>query len=392
MKMNRSVAYGLAVSYAGMMCLAIAINLLPVLLTTLGADLGGEKGLTLEQLGRLASITFAGLVTGVLLTGPLADRWGVRSFTILGNVSIALGLALFGLAPGYAALCLAAFVMGLGAGILDTVLSPIVCALQPDRRTTAMNWLHSFYSTGAVLTVLAGSLALRLEFGWRVLALGLTIMPVLVAVAFAFMRMPKLVADGADRLRLRRLVFRPYFQVALAAIFLGGATEAGIVQWLPTYSEKALGYSKWTSGMALLFFSLAMAVGRIAVGIAGRRLDPFRLLAGCCAGSAALLAVGCFAPWPAVALGACMAAGVAVSCLWPSTLGVAADYFPLGGAAMFGLLAACGNVGGVFMPWMVGVAADRTSMRWGLAAAGLCPLVMTFLVLWMGRASRGRPS
>jgi fucose permease len=381
-----SVAYGLVVNYAGMMCLAIAINLLPVFFTTLSADLGGEGGLTLEQLGRLAGITFAGLVAGILLTGPLADRLGARPFTILGNALIALGLAALGLAPGYVTVCLAAFVMGLGAGILDMVLSPIVCALQPERRTAAMNWLHSFYCTGAVLTVLAGSLALRLGIGWRSLSLSLTLMPALVALAFAFMRMPNLVAEGGQRLRLRELIFRPYFRVALAAIFLGGATEAGLAQWLPAYAEKTLDYSKWTGGMALLFFSLAMAIGRIAAGMAGGRLNPFALLLGCCGGSAALFAVACFAPWPGVALGACMAVGLAGSCLWPSTLGVAADHFPRGGASMFGMLAACGNFGGAFMPWMVGLTAAWTSMRWGLATTALCPLLMVFLLLWMRRA------
>ena len=38
----------------------------------------------------------------------------------------------------------AAALMGCGAGILDMVLSPIVSALEPERRTWAMNWLHSF--------------------------------------------------------------------------------------------------------------------------------------------------------------------------------------------------------------------------------------------------------
>ena len=386
-EMKRSAAYGLAVNYAGMMCLAIAINLLPVFLTTLSVDLGGPDGLTHEQLGRLAGITFAGLVAGILVSGPLADRLGAKPFTVAGNVLIALGLALLGVAPGYATVCLAAFVMGIGAGILDMVLSPIVCAYRPEHRTAAMNWLHSFYCTGAVVTVLIGSLALRRGLGWRGLSLGLTLMPAGVAVAFVFMRMPALGAEGGQRTRLRHLMRKPYFLVSLAAIFLGGATEAGLAQWLPAYAEDSLGYTKWASGMSLLFFSLAMAVGRIAVGMAGHRVNPFTVLLGCCWGSAGLFVVGCFAPWPAVALAGCMAVGVTGSCLWPSTLGVAADQFPRGGVSMFAMLAAVGNFGGVFMPWMVGVAADWTSMRWGLSTAMLCPLIMAFLLQWMRKAA-----
>jgi fucose permease len=378
---NRSITYGLGVAYAGMMCLAIALNLLPVFMTTLSLDLGGAGGLTNEQLGRLAAVTFIGLVAAILFTGPLADRFGPKPFTIIGNVLIALGLLLMGLAPGYATLCIAMCIMGVGAGILDMVLSPIVSALQPHHRTAAMNWLHSFYCTGAAVTVLAGASALRFGLGWRPLCLWLTLLPVLVAVAFMFMHMPSLVAEGGERTRLRHLLRRPYFLLALVAIFLGGATEVGLAQWLPAYAEKSLGYSKWTSGMSLLVFSVAMAIGRIGVGLVGNRVNPLTLLLACCWSSVVLFIVGCFAPWPGVALAACMAVGVTGSCLWPSTLGVAADRFPSGGASMFGMLAAFGNFGCVFMPWVVGLAADWTDMRWGLSTATLCPLIMGLILL-----------
>ena len=388
--MNRSVALGLGVAYAGMMCLAIAINLLPVFMTTLSCDLGGAGGLTHEQLGRLAAVTFIGLVAAILFTGPLADRFGPKPFTIIGNGLIAFGLLLMGLAPGYTTLCVAMCVMGVGAGILDMVLSPIVSALQPHRRTAAMNWLHSFYCTGAAVTVLAGASALRFGLGWRPLCLWMTMMPLLVAVAFGFMHMPPLVAEGGERTRLRYLVRKPYFLLALVVIFLGGATEVGLAQWLPAYAEKSLGFSKWTSGMALLIFSVAMAIGRIGVGIAGNRVNPYALLLTCCWSSVVLFLVGCFAPWPIVALTACVVVGLTGSCLWPSTLGVAADQFPSGGASMFGMLAAFGNFGCIFMPWVVGLAADLTNMRWGLSTATLCPLIMALLLLKLRRGDIGQ--
>ncbi len=381
--MIHSIRYGLAVNYAGMMCLAIAINLLPVFLTTLSHEFGGVQGLTNEQLGRLAGITFVGLVGGILLTGPLADRWGPKPFAIGGNGLIVLGLLGLGLAPDYMGVCVAVFIMGAGAGILDMVLSPIVCALQPHRRTSAMNWLHSFYCTGAVITVLFSSLTLKLGLEWRTLSLGLVLLPALVMGAFAFMKMPDLVTAGTERMRLRELIKIRFFHVALLAIFLGGAAEVGLAQWLPAYAETTLGFSKWTSGLSLLFFSLAMAVGRISAGIIGNRVNPYSILLLCCGGSV-LLFLGCsFAPWPGLALTACMLVGITGSCLWPSTLGVAADHFPHGGASMFGFLAAFGNLGCVFMPWLIGVIADHSSLRWGLASATLCPLLMVFLLLWM---------
>lgn len=91
----------------------------------------------------------------------------------------------------------AVFVMGLGAGILDMVLSPIVAALQPDSRATALNWLHSFYGIGTVITVLVGTLAFRLGIGWRTISLTLITVPLLVALGFVNVDLPPLISDKA---------------------------------------------------------------------------------------------------------------------------------------------------------------------------------------------------
>ena len=123
--------WSLCLSYAGMMSLAIAVNLSPVFLTTFSAELGGPAGLSNEQLGRIGGVTFVGLVLAISVTGPLADRLGPKLFAVGGNVLVAAGLALLGSASSYAVVLAAVFVMGFGTGTLDMVLSPIVCASPP---------------------------------------------------------------------------------------------------------------------------------------------------------------------------------------------------------------------------------------------------------------------
>jgi fucose permease len=143
---------------------------------------------------------------------------------------------------------------------------------------------------------------------------------------------------------MRDLCRNSSFVAVNAAIFLGGALELGLAQWLPAYAEMSLGFSKSTSSISLLAFSAAMALGRIIAGLIGRGVGPIRLMLGCCWTSGVLFPLACFAPWPTVALAASVVVGLAGSCLWPTTLGVAADRFPQGGATMFGLLAALGNM------------------------------------------------
>ena len=45
--------------------------------------------------------------------------------------------------------------------------------------------------------------------------------------------------------------------------------------------------------------------------------------------------------------------------------------------ARFGVLACLGNAGGITMPWLVGVVADVSGLRWGLSIAASTPLLMS---------------
>jgi MFS family permease len=370
--------------YGAMMGLAIGLNLLPVFLTTLSGLYGGAEGLSQEQLGRLGALAFAGLAVGILLTGPLADRWGAKPFVQLGNAMISISLVGLAFAPSYAALGIWMFVLGLGAGILDMVLSPVVAALNPARRAVAMNWLHSFYCVGAVVTILAGALALEAGLGWRGSCLLLIPLPMGLLIAFARQRFPALTTEGG-RMSLAALVKHGWFVAALFAIFLGGATELGMAQWLPAYAETSLGFSQWTGSMALLAFSVAMALGRMVIGALGGKMNPFQIMAWGCGLSVGLFLLGSFLPVPGAALVACVLAGFTGSCLWPTMLAVTADRYPEGGASMFGALAALGNAGGIFMPWLVGWIADRRDLHWGLAVSAIAPALMLPLVLGLAR-------
>jgi MFS family permease len=361
-----------------MMSLSTGINLLPVFLTALGVDLGG---LDKEQLGRIPALTFVGLVAGIAVTGPLADRWGAKVFAQLGNLLILVGLVGLCLAPTYFLVCIASVAIGFGSGQIDMVLSPVVAALNPERRASAMNWLHSFYCVGAVMTVLVSTFALHLGLSWRWCSLLMAPLPLGLLIAFAPLRFPAMIHESA-RVPFAALLRDRWFLAALAGILLGGATELGMAQWLPAYAEQSLHYPAWVGGTGLLLFSLTMAGGRMVAG-ALPRLDPFWVMAAGGAASVAFFIGGSFLPWPAVALACCILAGFAGSPLWPTMLGVTANRFPNGGATMFGALAAVGNAGGIVMPWMVGFVADRAGLAIGLALAAIAPALLIPLVLWM---------
>jgi len=386
MSVSRSTAGALWCCYGGMVCVAISANLAPVYLTTFGHVFGGSGGLTEEQLGRIPAIIFAGFVAGILFSGAFTDRWGARLFALLGLALTAFGLVFLACAGRYIELLASCAILGLGAGMLDMVISPIVSALRPDRRAAALNWLHSFYCSGAVGTVLLASAALYLEIPWRVVAVAIAVFPVLLLVGFSRIHVPRLVHEEQQRTPVSDLLRHPWFVGAILAIALAGATEAGMAQWLPAYAERVLKYSKATGGLALAGFSVAMVAGRMLAATAARRIPPIPLMLAGCALAVLFYLAGCFCPVAPAALAACVAVGFAESWLWPTMLGITADRFPHGGGAMFALLAASGNAGCFMIPWLVGLAAEATTLRYGLAMAALCPAVLALLLMVLGRA------
>lgn len=387
MNPNRILTY---LCYGAMMSLAIGINLLPIFLVSIQHSFPGASGsgLTQEELGRIGSVAFIGLVTAILVTGPLADRMGTKVFALLGNILLAIGLAITSWSPNYAVLLAANFILGVGAGVLDMVLSPVVSAINPENRSASMNWLHSFYCVGATVTVLAGTAALQSNISWRSACLILMPLPIVLIFALGAMKFPSLTSEGETRTPFIKLISDMWFFGALVAIFLGGATELGMAQWLPAYAELSLKYPQWVGGAALFLFSICMAIGRMGIGALSEKLDPITIMAWGCGLSVVLFLIGSFFPIKIVALGACVLAGLTGSCLWPTMLAITADKYPNGGATMFGALAAFGNAGGIFMPWAVGLIADHASLSWGLAVSAFAPFFMLPIVIALGAKRR----
>ncbi len=368
-----------------MVCVAIGVNLLPVYLTTFDTIFGG---LNEEQLGRIPAFMFAGVVAGILVSGPLADRFGVRFFTMAGMALAALGLLLMASARGYPMLLAAGVVSGLGAGIIDMAMSPIVSVACPDCRAAALNWLHGFYCIGGVGTVLVALAALHLGLSWRLVASGMSMVPMLLFAGFALSPMPPLVHPEHERDGLRRLMRRPRFLLAVTAIVLAGATEAGIMQWLPAYSERELGYSKAAGAAMLVAFSLAMAIGRLLAAHRLNRFNPHGIMLGAALVCTCLYLFGGLLTRPQPALAACILVGFACSPLWPTNLALTADRFPQGGASLFAVLAGLGNFGCLVMPWGIGIVAESAGLRLGLLAGTLVPLALVFVAVAAWKADR----
>jgi len=79
-----------------------------------------------------------------------------------------------------------------------------------------------------------------------------------------------------------------------------------------------------------------------------------------------------------------------VGIMWPGTLSISSKKFPLGGTAMFALLAMAGDLGGSIGPAIVGRVAQNSgdNIRAGMGAGLIFPAVLIVMTVIIGKAGR----
>jgi fucose permease len=349
--------------YTGYVTQAIVNNLAPLLFIVFQT----RYDVPVEMLGRLVLLNFATQLVTDLIAVKVVDRVGYRAPLVLAHLLATLGLVLLSVAPTlapspYLGLCVAVIVYAIGGGLLEVLVSPVVDALptSPSAKAAQMSLLHSFYCWGQVGVVLVTTVLLaRLGHGsWQVLPLVWAIVPLLNLVAFVRVPLPATVPDE-HRMSLRALFGTPAFVVAMLLMLSAGAAELTMSQWASLFAEAGLGVSKvWGDLAGPCLFAVLMGIGRMAYGLWGERIPLLPALICCGSLATACYLLAALSGRPAPSLVGCALCGLAVSLLWPGTFSLAAARFPLGGAAMFGVLAVFGDAGGASGPWLTGAVAD----------------------------------
>ena len=115
---------------------------------------------------------------------------------------------------------------------------------------------------------------------------------------------------------------------------------------------------------------MLMGAGRTLYGVWGHKINLKKALLASGILCVACYAVTVFVQIPIVSLLGCALCGLSVSLMWPGTFSLSAASHPMGGTAMFGILAIFGDIGGAVGPWLVGLFSDLSQKSARLVALG----------------------
>ena len=354
-----------AVACAGMFVFGMILGLPG---TVLGqSETVAQFGLTLADRGLLISTMFAGLLIGSLLSGPLVDTMGQRAALVVSSSLVALCLPLLAFASNAIVAASALLALGTASASINTASNAISSELFSDERARRMNGIAIMVGLGGLAMPTATVLAEELV-SWRAVVVGGGVLSAVVAIlGLRLVDIPRLEASErtGSIAALRQFSKQPGFAWFLLLVLLAGGNEASMAGWTSTFVI-ASGFSALAATSVLSSHWLGLILSRVffsgrvdrAKAVAVERsavLSALTLLVLVVSESPSLVMIGPFV------------VGVSMALVMPTSLALGAERLQGNPGALFGVLLTVAQVGGIFLPASIGLVAEQTSVRLGLA-------------------------
>jgi AAHS family cis,cis-muconate transporter-like MFS transporter len=353
------------------------------------SSISKELHLSTVVAGALSSYTLLGMGVGGVFAGWFADRIGrvrVVQYSVL-TFSAFTGIVV--LCDSYWQIAATRFVSGIGLGSLYCIGTLLAAEFVPMRvRGTVLGFLQAGWSIGYVIAALLSSYLLP-KFGWRMLFC-CAVPPGVVALALLW-KVPDPPSWIASRHELRRDVNsfaaiwadHPVRRTALLWSVTAVALQFGYygaTSWLPSYLSKDLGVNLQNTGWYVAATYAMTFAGKVATGyladVAGRRATW--IAAGVL--TAVYLPVLIYAARPANIAWLLLVFGFLYGAPYAVNSTYLSESFPANiRATAMAASYNVGRVGSTLSPLLIGFAASRYSIGFGIALLGIsyavCALV-----------------
>jgi MFS family permease len=303
-----------------------------------------------EMIGTVLGVPFLAFAITIAISSPLLDIIGMGLLLPLAPVLVAVGMMLMGFAGEIAAgqgaynvLWIGAAIAGIGWGITETVMNPLIAALYPDEKTSKLNSAHAWWPGGLVIGGLFGVAMSNMQMSFQI-KLGLVVLPAIVVLVMSLgVKYPptERAAAGLSTGSMFKELLNPMFLVLFCSMFLTAASELAPGQWVDLALSRTVGMP---GILLLVYVSGLMFLMRHFAGPLVHKLSPIGVLWFSSLGAALGLVALSYANSPAMGLLAATLWGTGVCYMWPTMLATASERFPRGGALLMGLMGTAGTL------------------------------------------------
>lgn len=319
-----------------------------------------------------------GLLSALAFGARVAEALGTKRLLIFGAVSQCLLIPLPAVATSGPALFFALAIAGIALAVAQLSLNVTASLIENASKRHIMNGCHGFWSVGVLLGSALGSFCAAIDFspGASLYAIAALSTPALIAAAnrISNFDVPKQETNRRNKGSIpKSLVYIALFGFGISM------TEGAMADWSAVYLTEIFDASPGKAGLGYSVFALCVAAGRF-LG------DPLkaRIPVDTLARSFVIIALGglmMVTLGPSIGFGFFGIAllGLGVSLGFPLAVSAASRMPGRSGAANVAFLTQVTLCGFLVGPPVIGLVADNSSMRQGLAALGPALLVAAVL-------------
>jgi fucose permease len=349
---------------------------LPAMLTELNIDYGTG--------GNIFFSLYLGFLIATLITGILADRFGLKTVILLAATCLALGVGGYSSFSTASMLGLSLLVVGFGLGGFELGPNALVVNLYHERKGLYLNLMAVLHGLGSLAAPLFTDWLFSMDASWRtVYRWDLALIGVFILL-IAMLRFPKNEESSQiDFRHIPQIAFKgqlPWFHAAIAVYV---AVEIGMATWLVTFLQDIRGLSVTDSNRALALFFAMIMIGRFLGSFFVQRVGYLRSIMIASFGALACIMVGLMGAWIFLPL-----TGFFLSIIFPTITAAVSDDQTANVNTVLGVLFTFAGLGGLVGPWIVGLVSDLMGLQVGFSMNLLFAVLTSASILILMRGIR----
>ncbi len=345
---------------------------LPLMLAELKIDYGTGGNIFFGE--------YLGFLIATLITGILADRFGLKLVIVLAGIFLALGVGGYSAFKTPTLLANSLFIVGMGLGAFELGPNAVIVSLYHEQKGLYLNLMAVMHGLGSMLAPLFASLLFNFGMDWRAVYRW-NLLPILILIlAAALLPFPKAEEKSAlDFRTISKVAFHRRLPLYYAAMLFYVAAEIGLASWMVVYLQQERSMDAAASNNYLaLFFGLLM-LGRLLGSFIVKRLGYLRstLIASLLATLS--LSIGIFTNLSVFI----PLTGFFFSIIFPTLTASISDSEHENINTILGVLFTFSGLGGMVGPWLVAWGSDQFGLQTGFSIlillSALTPLLIFIL-------------
>ncbi len=357
----------------------------------------------ISDMGIIMTLFSSGFVAGSLLTGLLARF--VSKALILNIVILvqSVFIMLFGFSGSFALMLFIYFIIGLCGGLIETLASLILLEVNKSQTAYYMNISQVFFGMGAFAGPYLSSLIVRAGIDWQLSYFCLAFLSFAAFVFFTILKakykilfsLPEIKNAGSFSFNENHDKPKNNFAIRFFILFsfiiiLYVAAEDGLNAWIPTFFRLERGFTIYNSSQILSFYWLAIAAGRLAIGLLVKKINLLKLTIIISVGGFITTFAGILVGNKYLNLIFFILTGLFFSGIWPNTVALSMSYFKKDKRkdTFVSLIIAFGGIGALIAPWIVSRIFRISNLFIGLLACVLFMFVEIILLICLSKMKK----